>query len=415
MAEDLYVPGNLLFSELRAMLTTNIDGTFNDNNTEVIVGKYRNQPKSLKLPYQEGVGTNATFGEISSFVQRNKTHVYIADGGFKCVRLLDRITNSTSLVAGTCSSMSSSKPVDGEMLEDQFSTLSGIAYYNDVVYVNQEYSPRSIRKIDFSSGNVTTIVTEQDFHDRRDQPSGIVVVPWLEVAYITVKYGIALLDLRTDSFSYVAENGHTSRDPKPSAGHKDGPLQDSLWYYVTSIALANNTLFVVDVYNYKLRSIDLKTQKVSTVWFNTTAGPTNRLEGTRSVVAVANCTLFISGKSRTNSFIKTLSLPEELCISRRSLEISSTGTSTEPNGYATELNYSSIDTPLSANSSTVSSQSNFFRTAETSPSKFTESSSTENTQMTTGKNMKDMTVKTIPKWWILCDCKGIHLLFIYNM
>ena len=317
MAEDLYVPGNLLFSELRAMLTTNIDGTFNDNNTEVIVGKYRNQPKSLKLPYQEGVGTNATFGEISSFVQRNKTHVYIADGGFKCVRLLDRITNSTSLVAGTCSSMSSSKPVDGAMLEAQFSTLSGIAYYNETLYVNQEHSPRSIRKIDFNSGNVTTIVTDNDFHDTKDQPSGIVVVPLLEVAYVTVKYGIALLDLRTDNFSYVAENGHTRRDLKPSVGHKDGPLQDSLWYYVTGITLAHNKLFVADVYSYKLRMIDLTTNNVTTLRFNDPAGLIPA--GTQPVATcVIDCTIFVSWKKRANGKLKkhplsTLQLSDKFC------------------------------------------------------------------------------------------------------
>ena len=90
MQEDLFVPGNILFSTTRSMKTTN--GKITDH----IVGHKTRQF------YQEGIGENAGFVNILSFLQLNHTTMLVLDMPKNCVRLVDRQTNRTSQFLGNC-------------------------------------------------------------------------------------------------------------------------------------------------------------------------------------------------------------------------------------------------------------------------------------------------------------------------
>ena len=74
IAEDEYVPGNLLFVERHTIKTT--DGT----TTSLIAGS------STSYGYLEDVGANARFDDILSFVQLSKARVILTDSDNHCLR-----------------------------------------------------------------------------------------------------------------------------------------------------------------------------------------------------------------------------------------------------------------------------------------------------------------------------------------
>ena len=90
MQEDLFVPGNILFSTTRSLKTTN--GRITDH----IVGHKTRQF------YQEGIGKNAGFRIIESFLQLNRTTVLVVDRLTNCLRLVNRLTNESSRILGNC-------------------------------------------------------------------------------------------------------------------------------------------------------------------------------------------------------------------------------------------------------------------------------------------------------------------------
>ena len=90
IAEDEFVPGNLLFADGNALKTT--DGT----TTSVIAGS------SILAWYLEDVGSNARFSGIFSFLQLSRSHIVLADYFNYCFRSVDRTTNLTSTYSGNC-------------------------------------------------------------------------------------------------------------------------------------------------------------------------------------------------------------------------------------------------------------------------------------------------------------------------
>ena len=88
---DLYVPGNILFTDGNFLKTTN------GSITLLIVGI------SHIGAYSEGAGTDATFTHISgAFLQTSPEEVLILDCSNHCVRSIDRVTNQTAPYAGFC-------------------------------------------------------------------------------------------------------------------------------------------------------------------------------------------------------------------------------------------------------------------------------------------------------------------------
>lgn len=89
---DLYIDGNILFSDGCALETTDWIAT------TTIAG----HPKICD--FYNCIGTLARFGQLYSFRQISPTEVVIADYHNHCLRLLNRITLQSSRYAGSCKS-----------------------------------------------------------------------------------------------------------------------------------------------------------------------------------------------------------------------------------------------------------------------------------------------------------------------
>ena len=92
MELDRYRPGYLLYTEKRALMTS--DGT----TTHLIAGN------STQGGYREGVGAEARFNYITGFAQISVKLIVVADFYNHCMRLIDRTTNNTSVFSGQCKS-----------------------------------------------------------------------------------------------------------------------------------------------------------------------------------------------------------------------------------------------------------------------------------------------------------------------
>ena len=87
---DLYIPGHIFFLEGGAMKTTD------ESSTSLMAGS------ATHYAYVEGVGSQARFYIILSFLQLSTNQVFIAETFNHCLRSLNRATNQTGQYAGTC-------------------------------------------------------------------------------------------------------------------------------------------------------------------------------------------------------------------------------------------------------------------------------------------------------------------------
>lgn len=290
---DKYVSGNILFSDLQALVTSN------GRNQSAVVSQYIRWPF---LPYKEGVGANATFSSITSFVQPNEKQVLAADSNHGCIREIDRDTNQTKAVIGICGETSwDTQPVNGELLKSVFGKITAIAHHVDVVYIIEGDHLR-IRKADLKNNRVTTIVAKEDFEQTYHYPREALIDAAKGVVYVTITYGMAQIDIKSDKFNYLTH--------QESTGYLDGPLFNSQWYWSMGMTMvANDTLVVADANNNKIRVIDLKSMNVSTWCFNNPKS--SKLCYIRRPVSVHvhQCTLFFG----VYGHIAQLKLPDWSC------------------------------------------------------------------------------------------------------
>lgn len=253
MEPDLYLPGNLLFSEYQALLTTDL------KNKSLIVGQDF-KVKYTDIQYQDGVGEKATFQEITSFAQINGSIVMVADSIHGCIRSVDRNTKATAAVAGICRRTSwSAMPIDGPLLTSTFYTISSIAHVGNAIFVIEQNKQR-IRKIDFSTGLVSTIVKGRSELKENHGLKELVTDRYRQLVYVSTYNGLAKIDVQSDRFDYL-----TTEERR---GNIDGPMIDSAWSGSAAMTLmSNSTLVVADTLNKKLRIVDLRSMIVSTWCF----------------------------------------------------------------------------------------------------------------------------------------------------
>ena len=290
---DLYIPGNIIFSDLQALLTS--DGI----NKTVFVSQYVRWPY---MPYREGKGMNATFSSITSFVQPDENTVYAADSNHGCVREIDRDSNQTKPLVGICEKTTyDTQPSNGRLLNSRFSKITAIAYHDNVMYIIEGDHLR-IRKADLQFDRVTSIAAEEDFEQTYHNPREALVDPSRGQVYVSITYGMAQLDMKTDKFTYITH--------QESHGYKDGTLADSEWYWSTGLTmLLNDTLIVADANNDKLRVIDLLSNNVSTWCFNNTESSKPCSIRRPVPVHIYNCALYFGVYGR----IARLKLPQWAC------------------------------------------------------------------------------------------------------
>ena len=279
------------------MLTS--DGTYRN----VIVGQHYSWPV---YDYAEGRGINATFSEISFFIQRNDTEVLIADKNNGCIRQLDRLTNITELFAGVCEKLRGYSDIvrDGNRLNATFRRINSLFLYKSTLFILESNAQR-IRKLDLVSDEVSTVVTSENFTLSHHLPQTMVADSITGLMYVTTTYGLAVYNPTSDTFRYMVSY--------QQKGYQDGSLDASRWYYNNGMVyLPNNTLIIADINNGHLRIVNLKSENVTTWCFYNPKTLQNCTITKPMALAIIGCSLYVSTYQR----ISTIQIPESYCRSQ---------------------------------------------------------------------------------------------------
>lgn len=146
MESDLFIPGNIIFSDGSALKTT--DGT----TTITIAGD------SNTRYYHEAVGTLARFYDIRSFRQIAPHKVVIVDEGNHCLRIIDRATLQTSRYAGLCGHYDFEDGTEEARFSHPYGVIDDVKR-TGILLVNDAMS-RAIREIDtFVPGYLRNVST----------------------------------------------------------------------------------------------------------------------------------------------------------------------------------------------------------------------------------------------------------------
>lgn len=149
ISKDSYTSGNVLFSDLTTIKTTN--------------GKLSSWLAGFdgKHGYANGIGNQARFISINSFVQLTAHQIIIADSLNYCLRSLTRTDKMVSDYAGSCQDQ---RHVDGELLESRFmnptSMVKGQGKLSRTIFVVDE---TAIRYVDTTTQLVGTLTEAPEF------------------------------------------------------------------------------------------------------------------------------------------------------------------------------------------------------------------------------------------------------------
>ena len=90
MEADLYIPGNVIYTDAFSIKTSN------STESQIIAGD------TTQYGYQEGTGSAARFESIWGCTQISSTRLVVSDTDNHCLRLIDRVSGRTSQFAGQC-------------------------------------------------------------------------------------------------------------------------------------------------------------------------------------------------------------------------------------------------------------------------------------------------------------------------
>ena len=240
--QDEFIPGNLLYADSDALKTT--DG----KTSSTIVGDV------LAQGYNEGVGVNARFIYICSFVQIMKDKVMVVDHGNNCTRLVDRHTRRTTPFVGQCTKYGY---VDGP--NAKFAHPLDAARYknNPSMILLADLKNNAIRVINTDTKITHTLVRDDVIRDVRS----ILQHGYMNTFYISTKSGI---------FRYSIGDKKPTNLAGPSKSfftdYSEGHFSHALFHKPSGMFLLNDTaLLVADSDNHRVRVLDLARNVTSTV------------------------------------------------------------------------------------------------------------------------------------------------------
>ena len=241
MELDRYRPGYLLYTEETALMTS--DGT----TTHLIAGN------STKYGYREGVGDEARFTYIYGFAQISEKLVVVADSNNNCLRLIDRSTNKTSVFSGLCESRGYKDGSPGQFDYPFFVVID--KRDKNQLFIT-DYRNSAVRTVNANSRVVGTFVWSDSLKYIRgitqEEESGDLYVTALNALY-RITYTQRTVTLISGS-------------PGWNSGYGDSTLLNSLFDYPRELLFITfNTLLIADWDNNKLRLLDMKSDKVTTL------------------------------------------------------------------------------------------------------------------------------------------------------
>lgn len=239
MEPDLYINGNILFSDWCALKTS--DGT----TTTTIAGYAK------ICGYQDGIGTLSRFNHVKGFRQISPTEVVVADHYNCCLRLVNRITLHTSRYAGSCGSRGYADGTSAAMFDYPSSIIDDFKHPGMLI-VTDKSNIRHINKL--SINNPRPVTTFFRSTSALSSIRNIAQDPITGDMFITAQSTI--MKLTYDSKSIISLAG--------GLGFRDCDFSYSLFNSLKDILIIdNNKLMVVDTNNYRLRLMDLDGETVT--------------------------------------------------------------------------------------------------------------------------------------------------------
>ena len=241
---DLYKnDGSILFSDYYMIKST--DG----NSTEIIVG-------TTSSGYHEGKGLAARFKAITGFAQTNKTNVAIVDHGNYCLRMLNRITKTTSRLAGACTTAGSANGKSG-----RFNSPWGVVLDPrdpNKLFVTDN-SNKALRSVLINTGEISTVISGLNY------PRGL---RWnFDKTSLLITNAHYIGEVKFDGQGSVTKNvilaGSTLY------GNVDGTPSQARFAFPHDIAsLLKGVEVVADYSNARLRIIDTNINQTHTIWLS---------------------------------------------------------------------------------------------------------------------------------------------------
>jgi len=250
-------PTRLFFTDLHAVRAVDIANDGSAGAAATIAGNV------TTAGLVNAVGTAARFSGVEGLAVAGNT-LYVADRDNTVLRAVDLTTTATTTFAGTKSPNATA--VDGTSTDAAFIYPMGVAYAGGSIgYVNDR---RAIRRVDFTSGSVTTVfgdLTQTGTTDgngtaaRFNALAGLVLVGRTLYATDEANGNIRAANLDTNEVTTFAG------DPNGQSGYADGIGTAARFYTPYGIASDGNALYVVASGTNTIRRIDLQTRQVTTL------------------------------------------------------------------------------------------------------------------------------------------------------
>lgn len=234
LEEDLYESYSILFSDLRKIQTTN--GSFKS----LVIGSSHG--------YVEGVGSEARFNQLTGFTQISPTEIIAVDQYSHCLRLVDRISQQSSVFVGNCTK---GGYMDGE--KAQFFRPYSVMVGDNRTLIVTEWGNKAVRSVDITTLNVTTLVPPGPYAFY-----GVVRHNVTGDLYLTFPHGIIRYEYTQGNIEIIS--GGTQ------SGNLDGTLTETRFNSPRGLTfLSADVLIIADQSNNMLRVLDLISNNSSSI------------------------------------------------------------------------------------------------------------------------------------------------------
>jgi sugar lactone lactonase YvrE len=227
----------------------------------------------------DGSGAGARFNSPRGMAYDGSRYLYVADRANHVIRQIDVSTGTVSTLAGTAASRGTS---DGVGTSARFSNPTDLAYGSAGYLWVTDYGNHTIRRVDLSTRQVTTLAGGASSAGSGDgigtsarfaNPRGL-VYDGTQALFVADSGNstIRRVDLATMAVTTLAGTA-------VSAGSADGTGANARFKSPSGLASDGaRTLFVADVGNNTIRQLEIDTGRVTTLAGR--AGTSGRLDGT---------------------------------------------------------------------------------------------------------------------------------------
>lgn len=211
---------------------------------------------------EDGAGADARF-YYPFGIETDGRYLFISDTFNHTIRLMDLSTSVVYTLAGAAGEFGYK---DGSLAEARFHYPYGLLRIGSYLYVADMWNS-VIRRIDLSSGTVSTVAGIPGTYGSVDGPSGTASF-----------YSPADISFSGDYLYVVDMDAHIVRrvdrdtgevvtiaGKAPASGTQDGTGRESRFYVPGGVAVDGDKIYVADTFNHAIREVDLLSGEVTTL------------------------------------------------------------------------------------------------------------------------------------------------------